>query len=93
MRPEHLIIVDPNDPKAAFAGAVKIIEHLANSTILYVDTPAGQLIVEGEGETSTRSRVKPSASGSTRAMPACSARQGRRSESGPVAEVVGIGLA
>ena len=38
-----------NDPAAAFTGAVAIVEHLGNSTILYVDTPAGQLIVEGEG--------------------------------------------
>jgi ABC-type sugar transport system ATPase subunit len=49
VRPEHLAIVDPNDSHAAFAGAIAIIEHLGNSTILYVDTPAGQLIVEGEG--------------------------------------------
>ena len=28
---------------------ISIVEHLGNSTILYVDTPAGQLIVEGEG--------------------------------------------
>ena len=50
VRPEHLTIVDPNDPQAAFAGAVAIVERLGNSTILYVDTPAGQLIVEGEGD-------------------------------------------
>jgi multiple sugar transport system ATP-binding protein len=50
VRPEHLTIIDPNDPKAAFAGAVAIIERLGNSTILYVDTPAGQLIVEGDGD-------------------------------------------
>jgi ABC-type sugar transport system ATPase subunit len=50
VRPEHLTIVDPNDPAAAFAGAVSIIEHLGNSTLLYVDTPVGQLIVEGEGD-------------------------------------------
>jgi ABC-type sugar transport system ATPase subunit len=49
VRPEHLAIVDANDPHAAFVGAISIIEHLGNSTILYVDTPAGQLIVEGEG--------------------------------------------
>jgi multiple sugar transport system ATP-binding protein len=49
VRPEHLALVDPNDPHAAFAGAIAIIEHLGNSTILYVDTPAGQLIVESEG--------------------------------------------
>jgi multiple sugar transport system ATP-binding protein len=49
VRPEHLAIVGPKDPHAAFAGDISIIEHLGNSTILYVDTPAGQLIVEGEG--------------------------------------------
>jgi ABC-type sugar transport system ATPase subunit len=49
VRPEHLAIVEPNDPDLAFAGDISIIEHLGNSTILYVDTPAGQLIVEGEG--------------------------------------------
>jgi multiple sugar transport system ATP-binding protein len=55
VRPEHLAIVDPNDPHAAFAGAISIIEHLGNSTILYVDTPAGQLIVEGEGNLDAKS--------------------------------------
>jgi ABC-type sugar transport system ATPase subunit len=49
VRPEHLVIVDPNDPHVAFSGDISIIEHLGNSTILYVDTAAGQLIVEGEG--------------------------------------------
>ncbi len=42
-------------PDAAFAGAIAIIEHLGNSTILYVDTPAGQLIVEGEGNLDAKS--------------------------------------
>jgi ABC-type sugar transport system ATPase subunit len=55
VRPEHLAIVDPNDPHAAFTGAISIIEHLGNSTILYVDTPAGQLIVEGEGNLDAKS--------------------------------------
>ncbi|HEY1782065.1 MAG TPA: ABC transporter ATP-binding protein [Roseiarcus sp.] len=50
VRPEHLTIVDPSDPKAAFAGVVAIIERLGNSTIVYIDTPAGQLIVEGESD-------------------------------------------
>jgi multiple sugar transport system ATP-binding protein len=50
VRPEHLAITDPKDPKASFAGAVAIVERLGNSTILYVDTPAGQLIVEGKGD-------------------------------------------
>jgi ABC-type sugar transport system ATPase subunit len=55
VRPEHLAIVNPSDPHAAFAGAIAIIEHLGNSTILYVDTPAGQLIVEGEGNLDAKS--------------------------------------
>ena len=49
VRPEHLTLVAPEDPSVALNGAVAIVEHLGNSTILYVDTPAGQLIVEGEG--------------------------------------------
>ncbi len=49
VRPEHLVVVDPQDESAALSGVVAIVEHLGNSTILYVDTPAGQLIVEGEG--------------------------------------------
>jgi ABC-type sugar transport system ATPase subunit len=55
VRPEHLTVVDPNDPAAAFAGAVAVIEHLGNSTILYVETPVGQLVVEGEGDLDAKS--------------------------------------
>ena len=54
VRPEHLAITDPNDPTSALAGAIALIEHLGNSTILYVDTPAGQLIVEGPGDLAAR---------------------------------------
>jgi len=55
VRPEHLTLVAADDPSAAFKGTVAIVEHLGNSTILYVDTPAGQLIVEGEGNLSLKS--------------------------------------
>jgi multiple sugar transport system ATP-binding protein len=55
VRPEHLTVVDPNDPAATFAGKVAIIEHLGNSTILYVETPVGQLVVEGEGDLNAKS--------------------------------------
>ena len=55
VRPEHLTLAAGEDPSAAFKGAVAIVEHLGNSTILYVDTPAGQLIVEGEGNLSIKS--------------------------------------
>jgi ABC-type sugar transport system ATPase subunit len=54
VRPEHLTVVDPQDASASFSGVVSIIEHLGNSTILYVDTPAGQLIVEGKGNLEAR---------------------------------------
>jgi ABC-type sugar transport system ATPase subunit len=54
VRPEHLTVVDPQDATASFSGVVSIIEHLGNSTILYVDTPAGQLIVEGKGNLEAR---------------------------------------
>jgi multiple sugar transport system ATP-binding protein len=49
VRPEHLSVVDPQDASAVLSGVVALIERLGNSTLLYVDTPAGQLIVEGEG--------------------------------------------
>ena len=50
VRPEHLTVVDPQDPTATLNGAIALVEHLGNATLLYVDTPAGQLIVEGEGD-------------------------------------------
>ena len=55
VRPEHLILVDPDDAAAVFGGAVRIVEHLGNSTLVYVDTAAGQLIVEGEGNLKVKS--------------------------------------
>ena len=48
-RPEHLALAAPDDPAAAFGGAIQIVERLGNATHLYVDTPAGHLIVQGEG--------------------------------------------
>jgi ABC-type sugar transport system ATPase subunit len=55
VRPEHLTVVDPRDRAASFEGMVAIVEHLGNSTLLYVDTAAGQLIVEGEGNLDVKS--------------------------------------
>ena len=54
VRPEHLRFVEPNDPAAALPGAVSIVEHLGNATIVYVDTPAGPLIVQGDGALAAR---------------------------------------
>jgi multiple sugar transport system ATP-binding protein len=55
VRPEHLTVVDPEDQAASFNGAVAIVERLGNSTLLYVDTAAGQLIVEGKGNLEVKS--------------------------------------
>jgi ABC-type sugar transport system ATPase subunit len=54
VRPEHLAVVNPQDESAVLNGVVGIVEHLGNSTLLYVDTPAGQLIVEGKGNLAAR---------------------------------------
>ncbi|MDO8360440.1 MAG: ABC transporter ATP-binding protein [Devosia sp.] len=49
VRPEHLALGPGGAANSHFDGKVSIVEQLGNSTLLYVDTPAGQLIVEGEG--------------------------------------------
>ena len=54
VRPEQIALTAPDDPNAAFPGAVVVVEHLGSATILYVDTPAGQLIVQGEGNLAVR---------------------------------------
>ena len=33
---------------------MQILEHLGNSTIMYVDTKAGQIVVQDDGETKIR---------------------------------------
>ncbi|HVW93900.1 MAG TPA: ABC transporter ATP-binding protein [Devosia sp.] len=47
VRPEHFRLGSPG--AGVFDGRISIVEQLGNSTLLYVDTAAGQLIVEGEG--------------------------------------------
>jgi len=49
VRPEHLRLGAPGAPGSAFDGKINIVEQLGNSTLAYVDTPAGLLIAEGEG--------------------------------------------
>jgi multiple sugar transport system ATP-binding protein len=55
VRPEHIMIGDPSDPRAQLSGTVQLVERLGNLTIVYVDTPAGQLVVEGNGEMAVNS--------------------------------------
>ncbi|RYE10500.1 MAG: ABC transporter ATP-binding protein [Hyphomicrobiales bacterium] len=49
VRPEHLRLGAAGAAGTSFDGKVGIVEQLGNSTLLYVDTPAGTLIVEAEG--------------------------------------------
>jgi ABC-type sugar transport system ATPase subunit len=49
VRPEHLRLVAVGAAGSSFDGTVSIVEQLGNSTLLYVDTPGGTLIVEAEG--------------------------------------------
>jgi ABC-type sugar transport system ATPase subunit len=49
VRPEHLTLVGAEDASASFTGAVAFVERLGNATILYVDTPAGRLTAQGDG--------------------------------------------
>ena len=49
VRPEHLSITAAADARAATRGRVVVVEHLGNATLVHVDTQAGQVVVEGEG--------------------------------------------
>ncbi|MGB8818706.1 MAG: ABC transporter ATP-binding protein [Rhizobiaceae bacterium] len=49
IRPEHIDIVEVGDKTATTQGIVQIVEQLGNSTIAYVETPIGHVVVEGDG--------------------------------------------
>jgi ABC-type sugar transport system ATPase subunit len=49
IRPEHIEIVNPTGSVAHLAGTVLLVERLGNMTIVYVETPAGQIVVQGDG--------------------------------------------
>ena len=50
IRPEHIKLGAPDDPRANMGGTVQILERLGNSTIMYVDTKAGQIVVQDDGD-------------------------------------------
>ena len=54
IRPEHIHLVSSAKSKCDLSGTVDIVEQLGNSTVLYVDTPAGQIIVESNGADPTK---------------------------------------
>jgi ABC-type sugar transport system ATPase subunit len=52
IRPEHIATAAPG--AGHLDGEVRMLEHLGHTTILYVETPAGDLIVEDGGESRLR---------------------------------------
>jgi ABC-type sugar transport system ATPase subunit len=52
IRPEHVRLAEPGDPAVSLPGTVQILERLGNATIMYVDTPAGQIVVQDDGDAS-----------------------------------------
>jgi ABC-type sugar transport system ATPase subunit len=55
IRPEHVSLMPPTAPDADLHGTVSIVEQLGNSTVIYVDTDAGQVVAESHGKDPTRS--------------------------------------
>ena len=54
IRPEHVKLSPPESSAAALVGIVSIVEQLGNSTVIYVDTDAGQVAAESHGKVKTR---------------------------------------
>ena len=53
IRPEHVQLTPAGDPRASLSGTVQILERLGNATIMYVTTPAGQIVVQDDGDVRT----------------------------------------
>ena len=49
IRPEHIHLTAPDDPRATLKGRASVVEQLGNTTYVYLDTPSGQMIVEAGG--------------------------------------------
>jgi multiple sugar transport system ATP-binding protein len=54
IRPEHVRLSAPNDPSASLGGTVQLLERLGNATIMYVNTDAGQIVVQDDGDTTAK---------------------------------------
>jgi ABC-type sugar transport system ATPase subunit len=55
IRPEHVGLTPPGAEGADLHGTVSIVEQLGNSTVIYIDTGAGQVVAESHGKDQTRS--------------------------------------
>jgi multiple sugar transport system ATP-binding protein len=54
IRPEHVQLGKPDAEARSLEGEVRIVEHLGNSTIVHVETPAGAVVVEADGNARAR---------------------------------------
>jgi ABC-type sugar transport system ATPase subunit len=54
VRPESVSFVDPSDDRAKLRGSVLLVERLGNLTIAYVNSEAGQVVVELRGDHEVR---------------------------------------
>jgi ABC-type sugar transport system ATPase subunit len=54
IRPEHVHLGASGDSAAALSGTVRILERLGNATIVYVDTPAGMIVVHDGGDVAAK---------------------------------------
>ncbi len=55
IRPEHVNLARTEERSADLLGTVSIVEQLGNSTVIYLDTDAGQVVAESHGKDPTRS--------------------------------------
>ncbi len=54
IRPEHVAATAPGGAESALDGRISMVERLGHTTMLYVDTPAGSVVVEDDGESAGR---------------------------------------
>jgi multiple sugar transport system ATP-binding protein len=54
IRPEHVGLGQAGDTRSNLPGSIQIVEHLGNATIMYVETPAGQIVVQQDGDATAR---------------------------------------
>jgi ABC-type sugar transport system ATPase subunit len=55
IRPEHVSLAPPSAEGTDLRGTVSIVEQLGNSTVIYLNTEAGQVVAESHGKDATRS--------------------------------------
>ena len=54
IRPAHVRICDPASEAAVFPGVIRVVEQFGTSTILYLETSAGRVVVESGSEAETK---------------------------------------